>query len=283
MSGSLTSRRTGLLTSVFLPAGGIAGNSAARGAGMSNFLVMAWLLSLGFVPASSLETTKGSINASGYLTQNFGVGFYLANHLRIYSNVELRETKSGDIYFDPFRGDFLIGGEVYFGALSLGVSHECNHDIVTNMQFHDYNGWEAVFEKVYINYFLPVRIRPEITIRPSVRLTDRFTEKVRVKSSDRNRYFDRIGIDVSPNILSPEFRLEVDCFFLRAGIAFEAGYAPHDRAWAYTRFRLGTELLYKNISLGLEYTNRRDTQEDAGCSLEKLELFVRFRGKTGLL
>jgi hypothetical protein len=251
--------------------------------GMSNVLVMLWLLSLGFVPNSSLEAKNRSINASDYLTQNFWVGFYLANHIHIYSNVELRETKSDDIYFDPFRGDFLIGGEIYFRNLALGISHECNHDIVTNMNFHKYNGWEAVFEKIYIKYFLPVHIRPEITMTPSITLANRFTEKVRIKSSNKNHYFDRIGIDVSPGIFSPEFRLEMKYFFLRSGIAFQAGYAYHNREWAYTRFRLGTEVFYKNISLGLDYTNRKDTQKNAGYSLEKLELFVRFRGKSNLL
>jgi hypothetical protein len=250
---------------------------------MSDLLIMAWMLSLGLVPNSSLETKSRAINASDYLTQNFWVDFRIANHVRVYSNVELRETKSSSIYFDPFRGDFLIGGEVYFGNLSLGISHECNHDIVTNMKFHEYNGWEAAFEKIYINYFLPIRIKPGITITPSIKLTDQFTEKVRIKSSDKNHYFDRIGIDVSPNIVSPEFRLKVECFFLRSGIAFQAGYANHNREWAYTQFNWGAELFYKNISLGLDYTNRKDTQKNAGYSLVKLELYVRFRGKSSLL
>jgi hypothetical protein len=43
------------------------------------------------------------------------------------------------------------------------------------------------------------------------------------------------------------------------------------------------ELFYKNIALGLDYANRKDMQKDAGYSLEKLELFVRFRGKANLL
>jgi hypothetical protein len=250
---------------------------------MGDLLVMVWLLSLGFVPNASLEAKGKSINADNFLTQNLGVGFSLANHIRIYSNVELRETKSGSIYFDPFRGDFLIGGEVYWENLSLGISHECNHDIVTNMDFHTYNGWEAVFEEVYINYFLPIHIRPGITITPSIKLTDRFTEKVRIKSSDKKHYFDRIGVDVSPNIFSPEFRLEIEYLFLRSGVAFQAGYANRNHEWAYTQFNVGAELFYKNISLGIDYTNRKDTQQKAGYSLEKLELFVRFRGRSSLL
>jgi hypothetical protein len=250
---------------------------------MSNFLVMAWLLSLGFVPTSSLETKGRSINASDCLVQNFGVGFYLADHIRIYTTVEIQETKSGGIYFDPFRADFLIGGELYLRNLSLGISHECNHDIVTNMNFNRYNGWEAVFEKIYINYALPLRIGREITITPAITLTDQLSEKVRIKNNSKDHYFDHLTAAASPNIISPEFRLETECRFLRSSVAFQAGYANRIREWAYTQFKLGAELFYKNIALGLAYTNRKDTQANAGYSLEMLNLYVRFRGKASLL
>jgi hypothetical protein len=250
---------------------------------MNDFLVMVWLLSLGFVPNSSLSTKDGSINASNYLVQNFEAGFYLADHIYIYSDVELQETKAHSVYFDPFRGDFLIGGEVYFKNLSIGISHECNHDIVTNLKFHNYNGWESAFEKVYINYFLPVRLASGITITPSIMLADQFTEKVRIKSNDKKHYFDYRKMNVSPNIFFPEFRLEMEYSFLRSSAAFRAGYATDNHEWAYTQFELGAELFYKNISLGLEYANRKDTQQNAGYSLERLELFLRFRGKASLL
>lgn len=262
---------------------GAVNSSVKKGAGMSDFIFMVWMLSLGFVPNSSLETKDRSIKASGHLVQNFEVGFYLADHARIYSSVELRETKSDSIYFDPFRGDFLIGGELYFGNLSLGVSHECNHDIVTNMNFHAYNGWEAVFEKIYINYFMPIHISSGITITPSITLANQFTEKVRIKNNGKKYYFNPLKMAASPNIFFPELRLEMECFFLRSSVAFQAGYANHNREWAYTQFKLGAELFYKNISLGLDYAVRKDTQKNAGYSLEGLELFVRFRGKSSLL
>ncbi|MDR3146776.1 MAG: hypothetical protein LBU00_00185 [Treponema sp.] len=250
---------------------------------MSNFLVMAWLLSLGFVPNSSLETKGVSIQASDYLVQTLGVGFYLADHIGVYSSVEIQETKSHGVYFDPFRSDFLIGGEVYFKSLSIGVSHECDHDIVTGINFHDYNGWESSFEKAYINYFLPVRAASGITITPSITLADQFTERVRIKSSDKKHYFDRIGSNVSPNIFIPEFGLEIECLCLRSRAAFQAGYAIHKHEWAHNQFKLGAELFYKNISLGVDYTNRKNKQEKGGYSLESLTLFVLFRGESSLL
>jgi hypothetical protein len=250
---------------------------------MGNVIIMAWLLSLGFVPNSTLETKSRAIEASNYLVQNFGVGFYVADHLHIYSSVELQETKSGGVYFDPFRGDYLIGAELYHRNLSLGILHECNHDIVTNMQFNRYNGWEAAFERVYLNYFLPIHIMPELTITPSITLSDQFMEKVRIKSNNKEHYFDRLPVAASPNIFSPEIALMVRYHFLRAGAAFEAGYAASNHEWAYTQFRLGAELFYKNVSLGLSYINRKDTQQKAGYSLNRLDLFVRFRGRSSLL
>ena len=250
---------------------------------MSNLLVMMWMLSLGFVPNSSLETKNGSIQASNSLVQTFGVGFYLADYIHIYSSVELQETKTNSIYFDPFRGDFLIGGGVRYKNLSIGISHECNHDIMTNIKFHDYNGWEASFEKFYINYFMPISIISEITIIPSVTLTDQFTERVRIKSNDKKHYFDPIETNVSPNIISPEFRLEAECFFLRANAAFQAGYAIHHKEWTHTQLGLGVELFHKNISLGLDYINRKNMQKNAGYSLENLILFVRLKGRSALL
>jgi hypothetical protein len=250
---------------------------------MGNFIVMTWLLSLGFVPNSLLKTNGGSINASHCLVQTFGVGFYLADHIHIYSTIEIQETKTHSIYFDPFRSDFLIGGSVCFKNLSIGVSHECNHDIVTSMNFHDYNGWEAAFDKAYINYTMPIRITPEITITPSVTLADQFTEKVRIKSNDKKQYFNYLKMDTSPNILSPEFHLKMEFYYLRSRVAFQAGYIPHNNKWAYTQFNLGAELFYKNISLGLDYINRKNMQKNAGYSLEGLTLFIRFRGKTSLL
>jgi hypothetical protein len=244
---------------------------------------MAWMLSLGFMPNSSLETKGGSIQSTDCLVQTLGVDFYLADHINVYSTVEIQETKSTGIYFDPFRGDFLIGGEVYFKNLSIGIAHECNHDMVTNMNFHAYNGWEASFNKAYINFFLPIRAASGITITPSISLTDHFTEKVRIKSNEKKHYFDRVRTDVSPVVFSPEFRLEMELFFLRSKAAFQAGYAIHDDTWTHTQFELGAELFYKNIALGVDYIARKNKQENAGYSLENLTLFVRFLGKSSLL
>jgi hypothetical protein len=249
---------------------------------MGNFVVMAWLLSLGFVPNSSLETKGGSINASNCLTQTFGVGFYFADCVHIYSTVEITETKSRNIYFDPFRGDFLIGGSFYFKNLSIGILHECNHDIVTNTNFHRYNGWEAGFNKAYINYTIPISVVPGLTITPSITLGDQFTEMVRIKSTDKKQYFNT-RLNISPNILFSEFGLEMEFFYLRSRIAFQAGYTLHNNEWAYTQFKLGVEFFYKNISLGLDYINRQNMQKKAGYSLEGLMLFLRFRGKANLL
>jgi hypothetical protein len=250
---------------------------------MGNFIVMTWMLLLGFVPDSSLKTNNKSIEASNYLTQTLGVGFYLADFMHIYGSVEIRETKSKDIYFDPFRGDYLIGGSIYFKNLSLGVSHECNHDIVTNMNFHKYNGWEAAFEKIYISYALPIRIISGITITPSIMLTDHFNERTRIKSNNKKDYFSSVPASVSPNIISPEFRLQAEIFFLRSHAAFQAGYATHNNALAYRQLNLGAEVFHKNISLGLNYLGRKNMQKKAGYALNELTLFVRFRGKSILL
>jgi hypothetical protein len=244
---------------------------------------MTWMLFLGFTPNSALKTNGGSIEASDCLVQTFGVGFYLANHLSIYSTIEIQETKSRDIYFDPFRSDFLIGGSVYFDNFSIGVSHECNHDIVTGWDFHPYNGWEAAFNKVYINYTVPIPVIPGITITPSITLTDQFFEVICIKSSDNEQYFYYIKQDVSPNIFYPEFRFEIELSFLRSHVAFQAGVATDTNEWAFTQLNLGVELYYKNISLGLDYINRKNLQKNAGYSLEGLTLFIRFRGKAALL
>jgi hypothetical protein len=249
---------------------------------MSNFIVMAWLLSLGVTPNSSLETSGGSINASNCLVQTLGMGFYLADRIHIYSTVEIRETKSDSVYFDPFRSDFLIGGSVYFGNLSIGIVHECNHDIVTNINFHAYNGWEAGFNAAYIHYTMPIPISSGLTITPSIALGDQFTEIVRIKSNDTRQYFNT-GMDVSSNIIFSEFKFEMEYFHLRSRMAFQAGYAFHNNAWAYTQFRLGVEFFYKNISLGLDYIKRDNPQKDSGYALEGLTLFVRFRGRSSLL
>jgi hypothetical protein len=240
---------------------------------MGNLMVMAWLLSLGFVPTSSLATSGGLIKASNCLAQTMGINFYLANCINIYSTVEIRETKkSQDIYFDPFRSDFLIGGSIYYKNLSIGISHECNHDIVTNMDFHDYNGWEAGFGKAYISYTMPFYIISGITITPSITLADQFNESVRIKK-----------LYVSPNVLFSKFQLEMEFFYLRSRVAFQAGYVTRSNEWAYTQLDLGVELFYKNISLGLDYIRRTNMQKNMGYSLEGVALFIRFRGKSSLL
>ncbi|MDR1507427.1 MAG: hypothetical protein LBI67_10045 [Treponema sp.] len=250
---------------------------------MGNIIIMAWMLSLGFVPNSSLETSGGLIKASNCLVQTFGVGFYLADCICIYTTVEIQETKSQGIYFDPFRADFLIGGSIYFKNFSIGILHECNHDIVTNTNLNSYNGWEAGFNTAYLNYTIPVSIVPGLTITPSVTLGDQFTEKVRIKSNDKKQYFGYNKVDISPNILFSGFRFEMDFFYLRFRMAFQAGYAPRNKEWAYTQFNLGAEVFYKNISLGFDCVNRKDMQKNAGYSLNGLTLFIRFQGKSGLL
>jgi hypothetical protein len=250
---------------------------------MTNLIVMAWILSLGFVPSSSLEISSGSIDASNCLVQNLGVGFYLANCAHIYSTVEIQETKSQGVYFDPFRSDFLIGGELYYRNFSIGVLHECNHDIVTNTSLHTYNGWEAAFNKAYINYTLPIRADSGFVLTPSITLTEQFAEKVRVKSNEEREYFGYNKANVSPNIFSPEFRLEMEYVCLRSRVAFQAGYVFDDKEWAYTQLSAGTELFYKNISVGLDYIKRVNKLKNSGYSLEGLTLFFRFRGKASLL
>jgi hypothetical protein len=244
---------------------------------------MAWMLSFGFIPNSSLETSFGSINASNCLVQTFGVGFYLADFLHIYSTIEIQETKSQSIYFDPFRSDFLIGGSLYFQNLSIGVMHECNHDIVTNTNFHNYNGWEAGFNRAYINYTRSFNIIPGITITPSIVLVDQFTENIRIKSNNEKQYFKSTGLDISPNILFSRIKIETDFFFLRYSMAFQAGYAPVNSEWAYTQFNLGFEIFYKSIALGFDYVKRKNMQKNAGYALQGLTLFIRFQGKSNLL
>jgi hypothetical protein len=245
---------------------------------------MTWILSLGFVPNSSLKISGNSAEDSSYLTQTFETGFYLADLLHIYSAVEIRETKNtNDIYFDPFRGDFLIGGSFYFKNFSIGILHECNHDIITGANLHDYNGWEAAFDKVYITYAMPIRVNSQMAITPSIALTDQFTEKVRKKNNDEKNYFGYTAVYSSPNILFPELRLEMEFFHLRCYIASLAGYAVHNSIRAYTQFELGAEIFYKNISLGVDYIKRVNRQKNAGYSLEELILFIRFRGKSALL
>jgi hypothetical protein len=254
-----------------------------KGAAMSNFLVMAWMLSLGFVPNSSLEINGGAINASNCLVQTFGVGFYIADFVHIYSTVEIQETKSRGVYFDPFRGDFLIGGALYFKNFSIGVFHECNHDIMTNTDCHDYNGWEAGFDRAYIDYVLPIRINSVVTITPSITLANQFTEKTRIKSNDEKAYFGRSKVHISPRIFSPEFRLEVEIPYLRSHVAFQAGYALHNGERAYTQLKAGAEVFYKHIALGVDYVKRDNTLENAGYALEGLTLFVRFGQRSSLL
>jgi hypothetical protein len=151
------------------------------------------------------------------------------------------------------------------------------------MDFHDYNGWEAGFSKAYINYAIPFYIISGITITPSIELADQFNERVRIKSNDENHYFVYNNLDVSPNVFFGKFRLEMEFFYLRSYAAFQAGYATHNKEWAYTQFGLGVELFYKNISLGLDYTRRTNMQKDMGYSLEGMMLFIRFRGRSSLL
>jgi hypothetical protein len=250
---------------------------------MSNILVMAWMLSLGFMPSSSLKINGGAINASNSMTQTFGAGFYIADFVHIYSAVEIRETKSQDIFFDPYRGDFLVGGSIYFRNFSIGVSHECNHDIMTNTDCNDYNGWEAGLGKTYINYFLPIRINPSVTITPSITLANQFTEITRIKSNSEKEYFKPSQVHISPNVFSPEFRLKLEIPYLRSHVAFQAGYALHSGEKTHTQFAAGAEVFYKHISLGFDYVNRENMQKNAGYSLKELTLFVRFGQKSSLL
>jgi hypothetical protein len=114
-------------------------------------------------------------------------------------------------------------------------------------------------------------------------LGDQFTEKIRIKKNDKKQYFNYTKVDVSPNILFSEFKVDMEFFCLRSRAAFQAGYALHTNEWAYTQFKVGVELFYKNIALGLDYINRKNLQKNAGYALKGLTLFIRFQGKAGLL
>jgi hypothetical protein len=134
-----------------------------------------------------------------------------------------------------------------------------------------------------MDYTLPIRIGSTVTITPTITLADQFTETTRIKSNDERQYFGYNKVHVSPNIFFPEFRLAIEIPHLRSHIAFQAGYAPRAGEWAYTQFKAGAEVFYKNISLGIDYVNRENMLANAGYAWEGLTLFVRFGQKSSLL
>ncbi|MDR2476765.1 MAG: hypothetical protein LBD18_03145 [Treponema sp.] len=251
---------------------------------MANLFFTTWLLTLGFIPYSSYEYNLGPLPSvarfDNTFVQTLEVDFYVANILRVYSNVEIREMKAQTIYFDPYRADFRIGAELAYKGFFLGVFHECDHDVVTTFERSRYNGIDGAFADIYAGWQGEFAIHPKVKLQPyaalGIRPYDNFFVLVEGSGSSE------IGYPGSN--LFAELHLGADLFDLvRLRAMFRPEFSLYYRSLACFQYGAGAELRYRNISLGVDWTSQVKLLYPAGSAVSELTIYISFRGQSKLL
>ena len=261
---------------------------------MTNLFLAGWLLYVGIMPVSYMAmeypyTVPGAVPSRQFdfaFVQRAEFDFYAGPYARLYTGIEIRETKSALIYFSPYRGDFNIGLELYYRDFIVGARHECNHDIISGDELSPNNGVDGAFADLYLAWRKPFPVRPRLTLTPAVQITWQPYSYYTVKPVIEDKYFEYISMFyVGENTLYLRTALEADLLdFLKLNFAFRPEFSVLYNEWSCISFESGIEARYGATAVGVAVTNRFRLGHDlaSGYTLHELHLYVSFRGTTPL-
>ena len=252
---------------------------------LTNLILISWYLSIGFIPASSLEIGEDTVlRYNNSFVQTIGINFNIAQTVNLFTEVEIRDTKTYAIYFDPYRADFIIGMETCYKDFKLGVTHECNHDIVTDIKFNKYNGLDGAWMNIYFNWNKEFKMSDDVSLAPVLRMGFRPYDNVYIKpvTGDVEDYFGHDFLKGSYNYtLFGKAETGIDIYeYLHANIGFQPEYSFEYDNWGI-HGNIGIEGRYRKLALGINWKMQKRFK-NTGYAANELMLYLSFRGKTSL-
>lgn len=253
---------------------------------LTNLIIINWLLSVGFIPVSSLEVEENTLfRYDNSFIQAFGVDFTFAETVNLYTSIKIRETKAHGVFFDPYRTDFTFGAEVWHKGFRLGASHECDHDIITDNFFNDYNGLDGAWTDIYLGWTNHFKISDNISLAPVAYIGYRPVDHVYIRPvTDTENYFGTKFIHGNyHNTIYGRTGVSIEMFkYYYAEFLFQPEYSIEKNEWSSVRGHIVTEGRYRNIALGIDWKMQKRFHHIA-YAMNDFMIYVSFKGKTSLL
>lgn len=106
-----------------------------------NWLVLSWALTVGYLPVQAdyiysggkvveIQAPENTLSTMLEFQADAFDCFRAWTSMRSY-----QEFSYESIYMSPWRIDFKIGAELYYGPFAFGVWHECDHGINKYMNY----------------------------------------------------------------------------------------------------------------------------------------------------
>ena len=246
-------------------------------------IVASWFLSVGLVPYSSATFDAAYVRYDSAFVQTFGVDFD-AGLLRIFTTMEVRETKSRGVYFAPYRADFLIGGELRYRGFFIGLDHECNHDVVTWGQLRPNNGWDAAWTTAYAGWegaFAPHELA---VLKPAAAAGLYLDDAAEIKKSGSFTLYANKpqGFSQTGKILFARAGASADFLGALTGrLSLQGEYSLESGAWSRLKCDAGLEVHYRNIGMGAAWVGQKRLTAE-GYAVNEVRFYLVFRGQAPL-
>jgi len=104
------------------------------------WLALSWALTVGFLPMQTdgIVRDDGAVAISApenALAATFELDAVAWDHFRAWGKMRSYEEFSfSHLYMVPWRIDYSIGAEVFYGPIALGVWHECDHGVDSHLR-----------------------------------------------------------------------------------------------------------------------------------------------------
>ncbi len=231
------------------------------------FLTTVWFLTLGFQPFNQTKLNDLTVETTNTFTQQLGVEFYLGTYGKIYTDIEVYDTPVTLFSWSPYRIDFSIGAELKYMFLSLGVYHECDHDV--SIPWRDQSSLAGVSygtTRYYLKGDFDVAVFNDVIISLSPAFKLFYNEGLRIDKqmfNNRGSYiitdFQGMGFGSIQNLdTSVSYRDWVKIFFnfgLWENLTNKTGLAQY-------HIKTGIEGSYKRFTLGLYYETYQSLDEN---------------------
>jgi hypothetical protein len=113
---------------------------------MPSWIVIGWALTFGYMPLTWSSAEPRNYDAPAF-EQTIELEARVLDHVRAWTEVETRDYAYSLTEWFPYQARYRIGIELFAQHLSLGIMHECIHQVV-NRSF-DIN-FGAMETQVYV-------------------------------------------------------------------------------------------------------------------------------------
>ena len=207
--------------------------------------------------------------------------FNIAGVYNLFTTIDIRETKADSIYFDPYRADFTIGMGLYIRDFEFGVTHECNHDVVTGFNFNEYNGWEGAWMNIFLGWSRDFYITDRISITPALYIGYRPYDNLYIKSPT-SYYFISYQYGHFNHTMYGRFGASADFYdFLNVNFLFQPEFSMELGSFNAVKGKIGVEGRFRNVSLGFDWIMQKRLHT-AAYAVNEFVLYISFKGGSSL-